>query len=57
MIQGPPLEFFVQKDAHPHTVYQHGEAPVHWEVKVKQDLDRDVALRVLEEVLENTPMT
>ena len=57
MMHGPPLELFVQKDARPHAVHQPGKVPVHWEKKVKQDLDRDVALGVLEEVPENVPMT
>ena len=57
MMHGPPLELFVQKDARPHAVYQPGKVPVHWEDKVKKDLDRDVALGVLEVVPENTPMT
>ena len=57
MMHGPPLEFFIQKDARPYAVYQPGKVPVHWEEKVKKDLDRDVALGVLEKVPENTPMT
>ena len=57
MMHGPPLELFVQEGARPHAVYQPGKVPVHWEDKVKQDLDRDVALGVLEKVPENTPMT
>ena len=38
-------------------VYQPAVVPVHWEKKVKQDLDQDMALGVLEVVQENTPMT
>ena len=38
-------------------MYQPAVVAVHWETKVMQDLDRDVALGVLEVVPENTPMT
>ena len=34
-----------------------GEHHPHWEERVKQDLDRDVALGVIEPVLINTPVT
>ena len=57
MMHGLHMELFVQKDARPHAVYQPAVVPVHWEKKVKQDLDREVALGVLEVVQENTPMT
>jgi hypothetical protein len=43
-MHGPEMKLFVQKDVHPHGVYQPAVVPVHWEHKVKQDLDRDVAL-------------
>ena len=56
MMHWPPMELFVQKDARPHAVYQPAVVPVNWEKMVKQDLDRDVALGVLEVVQENTPM-
>ena len=57
MMHGPPMELFLQNNARPHAVYQPAVVAVHWETKVKQDLDRDVALGVLEVVPENTPMT
>ena len=57
MMHGPPMELFVEKGARPHAVYQAAGVAVHWESKVKQDLDRDVALGVLEPVPDNTPMT
>jgi hypothetical protein len=47
----------MEKGARPHAVYQPAGVAVHWEDKVKQDLDRDVALGVLEPVPNNTPMT
>ena len=46
MMHGPPMELFVQNNARPHSVYQPAVVVVHWETKVKQDLDRDVALGV-----------
>ena len=39
-MHGPPME----------AVYTPAPVPVHWKEKVKSDLDRDVALGVLEEV-------
>ena len=55
MMHGPPMELFVEKDAHPHAVYKPTVVAVHWESKVKHNLDRDVALGVLEPVPDNTP--
>ena len=57
MMHGPPMELFVDKNARPHQAFTPSAVPVHWKVKVKKDLDRDVALGVLEEVPENTPLT
>ena len=57
MMHGPPMELFVKEDVRPHQVYKPAAVPVHWEAKVKADLDRDVALGVLEMVPENTPIT
>ena len=37
-------------------VHRVSPVPVHWMAKVKDDLDRDVGLGVLEKVLENTPV-
>ena len=54
MMHGPPMELFVKKDIRPHQVYKPAAVSVHWEAKVKADLDRDVALGVLEVVPENT---
>ena len=56
MMQGTSLKIFLHKDARPYVVFQPGKVPVHWEAKVKKDLDRDVALGVLEKVQENNPM-
>ena len=57
MMEGPPLELHVDPSARPHTVHTPATVPVHYEAKVKADLDRDVALGVLEEVPLNTPST
>ena len=57
LMHGPPLEFHVDPKAKPHAVYTPASVPVHWQQQVEEGLRRDVALGVLEEVPENTPVT
>ena len=52
----PPLKLLVDPKAKPVAVHRASPVPVHWMAKVKADLDRDVALGVLERVPENTPV-
>ena len=55
LIQGPLLEFKVDQNVVPHAVYTPATVPAHWTKKVKADIDRNVALGVLEPVPLNTP--
>ena len=47
---GPPVAFHVAKDAKPVQLTTPAPVPLHWQEKVRQDLDRDVNLGVLERV-------
>ena len=53
----PPLRIFVDEDARPAAVHSPSKIPLHWEQAVKEGLDRDVRLGVLEKVPVNTPVT
>ena len=50
LMQGPPLEFRMKPDAKPPAIYTADTVAAHWEKKVKEDIDRDVRLGVLEKV-------
>ena len=49
-MNGPPISLHVQKDSKPVRAYTPAPVALHWQDKVKNDLDRDVALGVLERV-------
>ena len=57
LMHGPPLEFKLKEGVNPFAVYTPARVPAHWEEKVKADIDRDVALGVLEPVPTNVEMT
>ena len=57
LMQGPPLELHVDQRVKPYVCHTPAPVPAHWENKVKADLERDVALGVLERVAPNTPVT
>ena len=57
MMQGPPLQFIIDKNAKPHAVHTPIPVPVHWQKAVKAGLDRDVKLGVIEPVPWGTPTT
>lgn len=57
MMVGPPLRLNIDPGAKPVTVHKAASVPVHWENKVKEHLDRDVRLGVLEKVPVGTPDT
>jgi len=57
MMDGPPLHIIVNKDATPHAVHTPIPVPAHWQKEVKQGLDRDVQLGVIEPVPWGTPTT
>ena len=56
-MHGPPLEIHLKKEVRPKAVFTPAAVPIHWTAKVKADLDRDVALGVLELVEPNEPIT
>ena len=55
-MHGPPLELKVDPKVKPTACHKPATVPAHWETKVKADLDRDVALGVIEEVPLNCPV-
>lgn len=54
---GDPLHLYINEKAQPTAVHTPSPVPVHWQEKVKSDLDRDVRLGILEVVPVNTPTT
>ena len=53
----PPLRIFVDEEAKPVAVHSPSQVPLHWQQAVKDGLDRDVRLGVLERVPVNDPVT
>ena len=53
----PPLRVFVDDEASPVAVHSPSQIPLHWQKQVKDGLDRDVRLGVLERVPVNDPVT
>ena len=56
-MRGPPIEFHVDETAKPRVCHTAAPIPIHWQEKVKEDLDRDEALGVIEKVPYGTPVT
>ena len=52
VMDGPPLEIHLKEGAVPKKVSVPAVIPLHWHEKVKTDLDQDVALGVIEPVVE-----
>ena len=57
MMAGPPLRLNIDPEATPVMAHKAASVPVHWEGKVKEHLDRDVCLGVIEKVPVGTPDT
>ena len=55
LMTGPPLRLHVDPSATPVACHKVNPVPLHWKNKVKADIDRDVALGVLEKIPGNTP--
>ena len=55
MSSSPPLQLHVYPQARPVAVHVPALVPIHWQLPVKEGLDRDVRLGVLEHVPVNTP--
>ena len=56
-LTGPPLKLQVDPNAFPVACHKVQPIPVHWQECVFQDLERDVAIGVLEKVPMNTQTT
>ena len=56
MMSGPPLKLHIDPNARPVAVHKPANVPLHWQEKVKADLDRDCRLGVLEKVDPNIPV-
>ena len=50
-----PLRLFVDPKATPRAIHTPAQVPLHWKQSVKDGLDRDERLGVIEKVKENTP--
>ena len=55
-MRGSPLKLYIDEQAKPVAFHKVNPVPIHWQSKVKADLDRDVALGVLEKIGDNTPV-
>ena len=55
MMTGRPLDIMFTQGAKPSAVHTPIPVPHHWKKRVKQDLDRDVALGIIEPVPTGTP--
>ena len=53
----PPLRIHVKEGAEPVAINRPSTIPAHWVQQVKEDLERDIALGVIERVPSNTPTT
>ena len=53
----PPLRIHVKEGVEPVAIHRPSTIPAHWVKKVREDLEQDVALGVLEKVPSNTPTT
>jgi len=53
----PPYELHIDHSIKPFAIHSPVTVPLHFEKRVKRDLDRDVLLGVIEPVPENTPVT
>ena len=56
-MEGPPIEFHVDDTAESQPCHTPSLISIHWQQKVKEDLDRDEALGVIEKVPYGTPVT
>ena len=57
LMQGPPMHLMIDENATPVAHHTPVPVPIHWQEQVKADLDRDVALGVLEKVPVGNPVT
>ena len=57
LMEGPPVRIMVSDDMVPTVVHTPIAVPLYWQEKVKSDIDRDVALGVIEPVPIGEPVT
>ena len=57
LMEGPPLQLMVDPEAEPVAYHTPIPVPVHWQQEVKEGLDQDVRLGVLEPVPVGEPVT
>ena len=57
LMSGPPLKLYIDPTADPVAYHTPIPVPIHWQEKVKADLDRDVRLGVIEPVPVGEPIT
>ena len=57
LMEGPPLELHIDPEAKPIGVQKSIPVLLHWQQEVKQSIDRDVKLGVLEAVLVGEPVS
>ncbi len=57
MLGLPPLRILTNEETEPKVVHRPATVPAHWMAKVREDLERDIALGILERVPQNTPVT
>ena len=57
LMEGPPLELHVDPEAKPIAVHKPIPVSLHWQQEVKESIDRDVKLGVLEAVTVGEPVT
>ena len=51
------MEVYIVADSPPTAVHSPASIPIHWRDQVKEELDRDCMLGVIEKVPPNTPVT
>lgn len=56
-MNGPPIEMHIDQSATPRVCHTAANVPLHWQEKVKADLERDVDLGVIERVPYGEPVT
>ena len=56
-MHGPPMRLMIDRDAKPVAVHKAIPVPVHYQEKIKEGLDNDCSMGVIEPVPEGTPTT
>ena len=56
-MSGAPMRIMFKKNTFPHAVHTPIRVPIHWKDQVKNDIDQDVRLGIIEEVPQGVPTT